>query len=132
MRACDGAEREVAQLLAAMCTCVALLIDRSRVLLLGGFCCLSLLYVSSSYPCSCSPTTSRATTCPVLLTSDVWPVVLVTLFGLSNGYVGTMCMILGPAAVPLAEETAGALMSFFLTCGLAGGAALSFIYPFVI
>jgi equilibrative nucleoside transporter 1/2/3 len=34
---------------------------------------------------------------PVLLTNDAWPIGLNVLLGLTNGYVGTLCMLYGPA-----------------------------------
>lgn len=62
----------------------------------------------------------------VLFAHDLFPVVFITLLGLSNGYLGTLPMIYGPKVVPreLAEAT-GVTMSFFLTLGLAVGSAFS-------
>lgn len=62
----------------------------------------------------------------VLFAHDLFPVVFVTILGLSNGYLGTLPMIYGPKVVPreLAEAT-GVTMSFFLTLGLAVGSAFS-------
>lgn len=62
----------------------------------------------------------------VLFSHDLFPVVFVSILGLSNGYLGTLPMIYGPKVVPreLAEAT-GVTMSFFLTLGLAVGSAFS-------
>ncbi|KAL2082977.1 hypothetical protein ACEWY4_020750 [Coilia grayii] len=62
----------------------------------------------------------------VLFAHDLFPVLFVSLLGLSNGYLGTLPMIYGPKVVPreLAEAT-GVTMSFFLTLGLAVGSAFS-------
>lgn len=62
----------------------------------------------------------------VLFAHDLFPVVFITILGLSNGYLGTLPMIYGPKVVPreLAEAT-GVTMSFFLTLGLAVGSAFS-------
>ncbi|KAL4641289.1 equilibrative nucleoside transporter 3 [Arapaima gigas] len=62
----------------------------------------------------------------VLFTHDLFPVVFISLLGLSNGYLGTLPMIYGPKVVSrdLAEPT-GVVMSFFLTLGLATGSAFS-------
>ncbi|XP_018593568.1 equilibrative nucleoside transporter 3 [Scleropages formosus] len=62
----------------------------------------------------------------VLFSHDLFPVVFVSVLGLSNGYLGTLPMIYGPKVVSreLAEPT-GVVMSFFLTLGLATGSAFS-------
>ncbi|XP_063047906.1 equilibrative nucleoside transporter 3 [Engraulis encrasicolus] len=62
----------------------------------------------------------------VVFDHDMFPVVFVSLLGLTNGYLGTLPMIYGPKVVPreLAEAT-GVVMSFFLTLGLAVGSAFS-------
>lgn len=58
--------------------------------------------------------------------SDIYPIVFITLLGLSNGYLGTLSMVYGPKVVPkeLSEGTA-IIMSFFLGLGLAIGSAFS-------
>ncbi|XP_075073147.1 equilibrative nucleoside transporter 3 [Mixophyes fleayi] len=62
----------------------------------------------------------------VFFQSDVYPVIFITLLGLSNGYLGTLSMVYGPKVVPKesAEGTA-IVMSFFLGLGLAIGSAFS-------
>lgn len=64
---------------------------------------------------------------PVLFHSDAWPVIFMVLFALSNGYVSSTCMQMGPAMVPSSDAPlAGTIMIFCLTAGLMSGAALSF------
>lgn len=62
----------------------------------------------------------------VLFRSDIYPVVLTSLLGLSNGYLSTLSLIYGPKIVPreLAEAT-GVVMSFYMCLGLVLGSACS-------
>ncbi|XP_065665093.1 equilibrative nucleoside transporter 1 [Hydra vulgaris] len=61
--------------------------------------------------------------------NDYWPIIINSLFALSNGYLGSLCMMFGPKLVSAEySETAGTMMSFFLTAGLTAGACLSFAY----
>jgi solute carrier family 29 (equilibrative nucleoside transporter), member 1/2/3 len=63
-----------------------------------------------------------------LLHNDAWPIMLVLLFGLSNGYLSSKCMMAGPACAPPAlKETAGTVMVLFLSLGLLLGSLLSFL-----
>ncbi|KAK1791453.1 hypothetical protein P4O66_013464 [Electrophorus voltai] len=56
----------------------------------------------------------------VLFSHDLFPVLFISLLGLSNGYLGTLPMIYGPKVVPRElAEPAGVAMAFFLTGGLA-------------
>lgn len=65
---------------------------------------------------------------PVLLAHDGWYIGIMVLFALSNGYLASLCMCFGPKKVNVHEaETAGAIMAFFLTLGLALGAGFSFL-----
>ncbi|XP_076831038.1 equilibrative nucleoside transporter 3 [Brachyhypopomus gauderio] len=62
----------------------------------------------------------------VVFTHDAFPVLFISLLGLSNGYLGTLPMIYGPKVVPRElAEPAGVVMSFFLAVGLAIGSAFS-------
>ncbi|XP_053476585.1 equilibrative nucleoside transporter 1a isoform X2 [Ictalurus furcatus] len=64
---------------------------------------------------------------PVVFAHDAWYIVFMILFSFSNGYLASLCMCFGPKKVAQHEaETAGAIMAFFLSLGLALGAALSF------
>ncbi|KAL0617767.1 Equilibrative nucleoside transporter 3 [Plecturocebus cupreus] len=62
----------------------------------------------------------------VLFQSDVYPAVLNSLLGLSNGYLSTLALLYGPKIVPreLAEAT-GVVMSFYMCLGLTLGSACS-------
>ncbi|XP_047010303.1 equilibrative nucleoside transporter 1a isoform X2 [Ictalurus punctatus] len=64
---------------------------------------------------------------PVVFAHDAWYIVFMIIFSFSNGYLASLCMCFGPKKVAQHEaETAGAIMAFFLSLGLALGAALSF------
>ncbi|XP_056617083.1 equilibrative nucleoside transporter 1a [Triplophysa dalaica] len=64
---------------------------------------------------------------PVWFAHDAWYIIFMILFSFSNGYLASLCMCFGPKKVSQHEaETAGAIMAFFLSLGLALGAALSF------
>ncbi|XP_077138059.1 equilibrative nucleoside transporter 1 isoform X2 [Ranitomeya variabilis] len=65
---------------------------------------------------------------PDLLKHDAWYICIMVLFALSNGYLASLCMCFGPKKVNVHEaETAGAIMAFFLSLGLALGAGFSFL-----
>lgn len=65
---------------------------------------------------------------PVVFHHDGFFIVFMILFAFSNGYLASLCMCYGPKNVlPHEAETAGAIMAFFLSLGLALGAALSFL-----
>uniref|UniRef100_A0A672Z6Y2 Solute carrier family 29 member 1b n=1 Tax=Sphaeramia orbicularis TaxID=375764 RepID=A0A672Z6Y2_9TELE len=66
---------------------------------------------------------------PVFFVHDGWFIAFMVLFAFSNGYLASLCMCFGPKKVlPHEAETAGAVMAFFLSLGLALGAALSFLF----
>ncbi|XP_062958902.1 equilibrative nucleoside transporter 3 isoform X2 [Cynocephalus volans] len=62
----------------------------------------------------------------VVFTSDIYPILFITLLGLSNGYLSTLALIYGPKIVPreLAEAT-GMVMAFYVNLGLVLGSACS-------
>ncbi|XP_034055110.1 equilibrative nucleoside transporter 1-like isoform X1 [Gymnodraco acuticeps] len=65
---------------------------------------------------------------PVFFLHDGWFIFFMVLFAFSNGYLASLCMCFGPKKVlPHEAETAGAVMAFFLSLGLALGAGLSFL-----
>ncbi|XP_068088757.1 equilibrative nucleoside transporter 1 [Hyperolius riggenbachi] len=65
---------------------------------------------------------------PVYLAHDAWYICIMIFFALSNGYLASLCMCFGPKKVDVHEaETAGAIMAFFLSLGLALGAGFSFL-----
>lgn len=64
---------------------------------------------------------------PVIFAHDAWYIIFMIFFSFSNGYLASLCMCFGPKKVAQHEaETAGAIMAFFLSLGLALGAAVSF------
>ncbi|CAD5111441.1 DgyrCDS749 [Dimorphilus gyrociliatus] len=64
----------------------------------------------------------------VYFDNDIAPAVIMVLFAFTNGYLSTLCMMYGPMnAQEEDEETAGALMSFFLALGLTAGSFFSFL-----
>ncbi|KAK7902057.1 hypothetical protein WMY93_018826 [Mugilogobius chulae] len=64
---------------------------------------------------------------PVLFEHDAWYIIFMIFFSFSNGYLASLCMCFGPKKVAQHEaETAGAIMAFFLSLGLALGAVVSF------
>ncbi|XP_034094007.1 equilibrative nucleoside transporter 1-like [Gymnodraco acuticeps] len=66
---------------------------------------------------------------PVLFAHDAWYIFFMIFFAFSNGYLASICMCFGPKKVPQHEaETAGAIMAFFLSLGLALGAGVSFAF----
>uniref|UniRef100_A0A8D2QG97 Solute carrier family 29 member 1 (Augustine blood group) n=1 Tax=Zonotrichia albicollis TaxID=44394 RepID=A0A8D2QG97_ZONAL len=70
---------------------------------------------------------------PVVFSHDAWYIIFMIFFSISNGYLASLCMCFGPKKVLVHEaETAGAVMAFFLSLGLALGAALSFLVRMLI
>lgn len=66
---------------------------------------------------------------PVPFAHDAWYITFMIFFAFSNGYLASLCMCFGPKKVaPHEAETAGAVMAFFLSLGLALGAAVSFVF----
>lgn len=79
----------------------------------------------------CNLGAERSSPIPPVFAKDVWFFSFVFLFFLSNGYLSTIALMLGPGCVehrgPEAKGTAGALLSIILFCGLAVGSAASFV-----
>ncbi|NXY92410.1 S29A1 protein, partial [Alcedo cyanopectus] len=70
---------------------------------------------------------------PVIFSHDAWYIIFMIIFSVSNGYLASLCMCFGPKKVLAHEaETAGAVMAFFLSLGLALGAAVSFLFRILI
>ncbi|NXQ19863.1 S29A1 protein, partial [Peucedramus taeniatus] len=70
---------------------------------------------------------------PVVFSHDAWYIIFMIFFSISNGYLASLCMCFGPKKVLVHEaETAGAVMAFFLSLGLALGAAVSFLVRILI
>ncbi|XP_033638545.1 equilibrative nucleoside transporter 1-like isoform X2 [Asterias rubens] len=69
----------------------------------------------------------------VVFNNDAYPFVFNTLFGFSNGYLGSLVMIYGPKFVDLKHsETAGVMMALFLSGGLAIGSVISVVFVKII
>lgn len=84
--------------------------------------CMRLIFIPLFLLCNLSNSQL-----PVIFTSDAWPVIFMIFFALSNGYVSSTCMQMGPAMVPSSDAPlAGTIMIFCLTAGLMGGAVVSF------
>lgn len=65
---------------------------------------------------------------PTIFMSDAWPICFMIIFSLTNGYLSTMCMMLGPSLTePRDSMLAGNIMVFCLTVGLFSGASVSFL-----
>ncbi|KAM9365685.1 equilibrative nucleoside transporter 1-like isoform 1-T4 [Pholidichthys leucotaenia] len=85
---------------------------------------LRLIFVPLFMLCNVQP---RENILKVPFSHDAWFIVFMIFFSFSNGYLASLCMCFGPKKVsPHDAETAGAVMTFFLSLGLALGAALSF------
>lgn len=66
---------------------------------------------------------------PVFFHHDALYIIFMIFFSFSNGYLASLCMCYGPKKVDQHEaETAGAIMAFFLSLGLALGAGVSFAF----
>ncbi|KAL0983715.1 hypothetical protein UPYG_G00131720 [Umbra pygmaea] len=88
-----------------------------------------LIFVPLFMLCNVQPRHSL----PVVFEHDAWFIVFIIIFAFSNGYLASLCMCFGPKLVsPHEAETAGAIMAFFLSLGLALGAAFSFVFRAVI
>lgn len=65
---------------------------------------------------------------PTVFNNDLWPILFMCLFALSNGYVSSCCMMMGPGLVDASDAPmAGNIMIFCLTAGLMTGSMLSFL-----
>lgn len=70
---------------------------------------------------------------PYVFQSDLYPILFMILFAISNGYVATSSMIMGAMSVenPKDASLAGTIMVFCLTFGLFSGASFSFILTYI-
>ncbi|KAM8946927.1 equilibrative nucleoside transporter 1 [Pelodytes ibericus] len=85
---------------------------------------IRLVFVPLFMLCNVSPRNYL----PVFFAHDAWYICIMVIFALSNGYLASLCMCCGPKKVSSHEaETAGAIMAFFLSLGLALGAGVSFL-----
>lgn len=88
-----------------------------------------IIFIPLIMQCNTLPKHLPSINGPVHLFNDnISPIVLITFLGLTNGYLGNLCMMYGPQLVNPAEaEQAGTIMSLFLTLGLAMGSVISLI-----
>ncbi|XP_063053566.1 equilibrative nucleoside transporter 1 isoform X1 [Engraulis encrasicolus] len=92
--------------------------------LLPGLLLARVLFVPLFMLCNVQPRYNL----PVFFHHDAWFITFMILFAFSNGYLASLCMCFGPKKVlPYEAETAGSIMAFFLSLGLALGASLSFL-----
>lgn len=71
-------------------------------------------------------------TLPALFNNDAFPILFMIFFALSNGYISTLCMMMGASSVSPADAgLAGTIMIFSLTVGLFLGACFSFLMVFI-
>ncbi|XP_058496323.1 equilibrative nucleoside transporter 1-like isoform X2 [Solea solea] len=105
-------------------TAVCMWPSKDSVLLPVGIVC-RLVFVPLFMLCNVQPRVHL----PVFFHHDVFFIVFMLVFAFTNGYLSSLCMCYGPKNVlPHEAETAGTIMAFFLSLGLALGAALSFIF----
>lgn len=69
---------------------------------------------------------------PTAFSSDAWPIIFMACFALSNGYLASLSMMLGPSLVkPGDMQLTGTIMIFCLTTGLFSGAGFSFLTLYI-
>jgi len=74
----------------------------------------------------CNAIPDKRTLTPVLIESDTAYIIIMTLFSVTNGYLGSICMMCAPQTVRNEEaQTAASLMVALLGLGLGTGAFLS-------
>uniref|UniRef100_A0A3B3YCG1 Solute carrier family 29 member 1a n=1 Tax=Poecilia mexicana TaxID=48701 RepID=A0A3B3YCG1_9TELE len=92
-------------------------------------CGVRVVFIPLFMLCNVNPRTYL----PVWFAHDAWYIVFMIFFAFSNGYLASLCMCFGPKKVPQHQaETAGTIMAFFLSLGLALGAGVSFAIRAVI
>lgn len=88
-------------------------------------CALSVLRIGF-FPLMMMCNAQPRTHFPVVIQSDVGFIIIMALFGLSNGYISNVCFTAAPKAVAEeGQETAASLMAASLAMGLALGGTLS-------
>lgn len=99
-------------------------------ILLTVFCVLRTVFLPLFVFCNALPRKHKHLS---YFTEDYYPMVFMGLFAITNGYLGSLCMMYGPTMVESKHaETAGAMMAFMLIIGLAFGAGFSFAVTEVI
>lgn len=90
-------------------------------------CLARVVFIPLFLMCNYSPRGGRLL--PYVFNHDFYPIIFNILFSVSNGYLGSLCMMYGPKLVAIEyAETAGTMMSLFLQLGLTFGACLSFAF----
>ena len=98
--------------------------------LLLVFTVLRVLFVLLFLMCNVQP---RSDDFIVYLNSDIFPIIITVIFGLSNGFFASLAMVSAPQCVqPEYRETASIIMTWFLTLGLLVGASFSFLFVYLI
>ncbi|XP_067938783.1 equilibrative nucleoside transporter 3-like [Watersipora subatra] len=88
---------------------------------------IRLVFIPLFIMCNAQPRNNL----PVWFNSDVYPIIIMVVFSLSNGYLSTLALMHAPALVSKQQsELTGSLMALSMTVGLSLGSAVS--YGFVI
>ena len=96
-------------------------IPASKIYLLSIF---RIIFIPLFIMCNVVPSTFS----PPVLAHDFWPIILMLLLALSNGYAASQEMMNGPMKVEAElQSRAGTMMVFFLQLGLILGSLMSFI-----
>jgi len=96
--------------------------DRPGVMLF--LCTLRLAFIPLLMLCNAQPRSHL----PVVLHNDAFPACLILVMGLTNGYLGTLCMSFGPIGIPEhMAEGAGMTLALAMIFGLASGSGLSLL-----
>ncbi|KAF6038836.1 SLC29A1 [Bugula neritina] len=84
---------------------------------------LRLVFIPLFALCNVQP----RNTIPVVFDNDAYPIVIMIIFAVSNGYLSTQALMIAPTLVDETQaELAGSMMSMFMTIGLAAGSGLSY------
>ena len=93
-----------------------------------GLSCLRIVFIPLFMLCNAAPSIRNL---PVYFSQDLDYYLLMTLFSVSNGYLGNLCMMQGPKTSESVgeQEMIASMMVAVLVLGIGGGSALS--YPVV-
>ncbi|GFR82655.1 equilibrative nucleoside transporter [Elysia marginata] len=86
---------------------------------------LRLTFIPLLMMCNAQPRSHMS----VLLDNDLYPIILITAMGLSNGYISTLGMSFGPLSVKDEYlEGAGIMLALAMSLGLALGSSFSYLF----